>query len=293
MSKKRLLWLGYGDIAARCIPKLLAQRFEVCAVSRSEKPVPEGCDHRIGNLSNLDFVQSLLNEPADFIAVTLSPDERNAPAYKKTYLETAKQLVAACELKQNRPSQIVFVSSTSVYHQQSGEWVNENSSTQPKRETAQILLQAEHCLLDSGLPVCCLRFSGIYGDGRKHLIEQVLKGAGGDAQWTNRIHSSDCARVLAFLFELARDGQVLPTHLLASDLQPIRSSEIRAWMAQTLGLPSGHLHPTGATDTQRMNKRCDSAQLRALGYEFEFPSYREGYLAQLKAVKQQLIEQDQ
>lgn len=299
MSKKRLLWLGYGDIAKRTMPFLKQQDLSLFAVSRSQKPA-ETCTLINGDLSSPAFVEDLLHEMPEHIVITMTPSGRGVEAYADAYFNIAKSVTEACCRSSISPQQIIFVSSTSVYHQQDGAWVNELSPTQPNRDTAKVLLDAERVLLDSDLPVQCLRFSGIYGEGRSRLIQQVIDGKPIQDQWTNRIHSDDCARVIAFLIDCATKGRSLPSHILASDEEPVLSSEVKRWIAERMHLPENHLKlvergegaekkETEQKETEQKGKRCDSSLLRSLGFEFTYPNFREGYAALVDAFGNQRV----
>ena len=292
MSKKRLLWLGYGDIAEKCLPLLRAQACEITAVCRSEKQAPVYADLVRGDLGDFGFITELLAQGFEHIVITLTPGGRDEDAYRASYLRVAEHLAEFFQTKHlsSKPKQLIFVSSTSVYHQQDGSWVTEASETLPMRDTAIVLLEAEKVLLDLDFDVQCLRFSGIYGGKRNFLIKQVLAGNGGSDQWTNRIHSEDCAGVIAFLVGLAAKGAELPTRLLASDNHPVESREIRSWIAKKLELPLNHLRYS-ESESRVQNKRCNNALLRSLGYEFLYPTFREGYEKQLDQQKAALLSQ--
>jgi nucleoside-diphosphate-sugar epimerase len=181
-----------------------------------------------------------------------------------------------------------------VYHQQDGQWVDEQSDCSPSRETAQVLLETEKALLESGIKVTCLRFSGIYGGGRKHLVKQVLSGNGGGSQWTNRIHSEDCALVIAFLIARASKELSIPNILNATDDCPVPAREVRSWIAKRLGVSASTLR---FEDSEAKNKRCRNTLLKSLGYRFKYPSFREGFSAEfskedyLKNIREQMAQQ--
>ncbi len=123
-----------------------------------------------------------------------------------------------------------------------------------------------------------VRFSGIYGPGRDYLIRQVLSGKGGNDQYTNRIHIDDCVGVITFLLG---EKQILPLYL-ASDSTPVKSAEIRSWLAGQLGVDSKTLIPSGVSG-RGGSKRCANARLLNLGYQFKFPDYTLGYAMQISA----------
>ena len=115
-----------------------------------------------------------------------------------------------------------------------------------------------------------VRFAGIYGPGRTRLIERVRAGDPCSAAYANRIHRDDCAGVLRHLLRLERP---LPLYL-AADGEPATQCAVMTWMAERLGLPAP---PSADAGDGNLGKRCRNARLAASGYEFEYPSFREGY----------------
>ena len=115
-----------------------------------------------------------------------------------------------------------------------------------------------------------MRFAGIYGPGRTRLVERVRAGDPCSAAYTNRIHRDDCAGVLRHLLRLERP---LPLYL-AADREPATQCAVMTWMAERLGLPAPSIADAGDGS---LGKRCRNARLVSSGYEFEYPSFREGY----------------
>src|SRR5690606_24982960 len=102
---------------------------------------------------------------------------------------------------------VLFASSTAVYGQDDGSWVDETSPTEPRRFTGRCLLEAEALLAGSGLGFSNVRFAGIYGPGRGRLLSQVLDGSavfGSEPHITNRIHRDDCAGFLQHLIGMSQ-----------------------------------------------------------------------------------------
>jgi nucleoside-diphosphate-sugar epimerase len=104
------------------------------------------------------------------------------------------------------PSHFFLVSSTSVYGQQKGEWVDETSPTEPTGFAGKRLLESEQVLRDGPFRGTVVRFGGIYGPRRIGLIERVRSGGAvvsRATRYTNRIHRDDCAGALRHLAKLA------------------------------------------------------------------------------------------
>ena len=105
-----------------------------------------------------------------------------------------------------------FASSTSVYAQHQGEWVDETSPTESESFSGRCIRHGEQLLADYPWPAVAVRFGGIYGPGRTRLIDSVRDGSAsrspGAPIYTNRIHRDDCARVLEHLLDLPKEGSL-------------------------------------------------------------------------------------
>jgi nucleoside-diphosphate-sugar epimerase len=181
------------------------------------------------------------------------------------------------------PQRVFFTSSTAVYAQSTGEWVDETSPTEPKHFSGRRVLEGEKLLLSGPFPATVMRFGGIYGPGRTSLIERVRQGLAtcrdGPPLYTNRIHRDDCAGALHHLLSLPRPESVY----IGVDHEPAEHCDVLRWLATQLGaLPPG-VKASPATDTRRhrTNKRCRNAKLVASGYVFRYPTFRDGYAALL------------
>jgi nucleoside-diphosphate-sugar epimerase len=171
---------------------------------------------------------------------------------------------AGCPLQR-----FLFTSSTAVYGQSRGEWVDESSATEPLGFNGRILLEAEEIVRETPATGINVRLSGIYGPGRTRLLQKIWNGEATTAEsWTNRIHVEDCAGALQHLMRLGNPEAVY----LGSDDEPVTTRVVTTWLSAELGVPAP---PFG--QTERLNKRCRNARLREAGYRFTYPTYREGY----------------
>ena len=274
MSAKNILFLGFGDIAART--SALLPQVRSIGVARSVKKMPADIEFWQGAADAPATLSRMAERPLAAVILTLTPADYSDLAYKVAYVETVSNLIQHWQ-KTSAPELIVFVSSTSVYAQNDGQWVNESSVTQPDGFAGQRILEAENLLNKSGLPVCIVRFGGIYGPGRDFLLRQVRAGKGGNSDFSNRIHAKDCAGVLALIVQRTLEQQPIGRLYLACDDAPSRSNEVRTWLAQKMGMNPSILVPSESK--RGGNKRCSNRLLRALGYQFRYPTFREGYSA--------------
>lgn len=277
----RALLIGFGDLAQRLAPKFLAAGHALTGLRRSPLTFP-GVAMVAGDCRDEATLRALL-EGQDIVVVSLTPGQFTAEAYQASYVAAAKALQAALADIAQPPKHLFWVSSTSVYGESAGEWVDETTPAQPKGFSGQALLAAEAILQQGSVPVTVVRFSGIYGPGRNRLLTQVRAGHCAPAEpvlWTNRIHAEDCAGVLYHLASMAWAGNAVAPLYIGTDCEPVPLHEVHKWLAAAIGVAC----QTGnGADFMRGNGRCRNDLLLATGYRFLYPSFREGYQALLAA----------
>lgn len=262
---KSLLIAGCGDLGMRLGGRLKDSPWQVHGLRRRTDHLPAF----IRGIGADLLVPSTLKDVSqswDAVIYQATPGERTPDAYRAAYVEGLRNL-----LEHVHTRRLIFVSSTAVYGQDQGEWVDEDSVTEPQAFSGRILLQAEaQAHAYGGLVV---RFSGIYGPGRDYLIRSLKSGRArcrrDPPQWTNRIHADDCAAVLHHLLNLARP---LPLYC-ASDSMPAPRCELLTWLAEQLDLPG----PKADTEGTGQGKRISNQRLTAAGFEFQYPDYQTGY----------------
>lgn len=272
----KILFLGCGDIAQRTA-RFLADQHQCTGLRRNPKDLPADLTAVAADITDPKQIQSVLSQDYDILVVTLTPGEFTEQAYRRAYISSAESIEIAIAGIKKSPKLIIWVSSTSVYGDQQGAWVNESTTPQPGSFSGQILLQAEQIIQRLPCATTIVRFSGIYGPGRTRMLNQVKAGKGRPAepkQWSNRIHSEDCAGVLAHLIDLLDRGQTLQPIYLASDSEPVTQHQLRKWLATQMRVKL-------VEETVELGavRRCSNRQLLESGYRFKYPTYREGYLS--------------
>ena len=198
-----------------------------------------------------------------------APDDGTSDDYRSTYLNAAEYLVSA--LASRPPRKYIAASSTSVYGDASGAWVDETTEPCPNTENGRILLEAEKIVLAAPFPSLVLRFGGIYGPGRNRLslLEQGMVSAR-DPGYINHIHVEDAVRLIHFLLERGE-----PRHIyLGVDHQPVLRSEFYGWLTEQFGVNAPEPAGSNAACRTLASKRCSSQKVRDLGFTFKYPSYR-------------------
>jgi len=272
----RVLIAGCGYVGGALARLMVEAGHEVWGMRRNPAALPPGVHHLAADLRDPASLDAL-PEGIDAVAYTATADAFTDDAYRAAYVDGARNLLAALARQGQQPRRIAFTSSTSVYAQQEGEWVDEDSPTEPGGFGGRRMVEGERVFLEGPFPATVLRLGGIYGPGRASLVEKVKSGAAECApepNWTNRIHRDDAAGALRHVLTLAEAADLY----LCVDREPAELCNIYRWLALRLRA-SGPRVTTDAADARkrtRSNKRCSSARLAASGYEFHYPTYREG-----------------
>ena len=171
-------------------------------------------------------LSTLADHPADIALLTPTPGGRDADSYRRGYLAPVRNLLS---LWQDAPAKtLLYVSSTRVYGDAGGDWVDESSPLNPADAQAEILCEAEALLLASHHRACVVRFSGIYGRWPSRLVDRIRRGEivrRSPPHYSNRIHRDDCVGFLLHLIDLE---ERLPVYL-GSDNKPALSFEVESW----------------------------------------------------------------
>lgn len=203
------------------------------------------------------------------ILVTVAAD--SPEHYESAYLNTS-QIFRHLALEMDLPRQLIYTSSTSVYGDHQGQWVDEESELLGKSDQAKILIEAEKnylSLQEVGWTVCVLRLAELYGPGRelsdrvKQMQGHSLPGTG--HQYTNKIHKTDCAYAIDYALRHRLEG----IYNLADDEHPTRK-ELYDAVAKKFHLPEVKWDPTH-TPFHSGNKRVSNHKIKAEGFAFHHP----------------------
>lgn len=275
----RALIAGCGDVGCGLAELLSADGHEVWGLKRQPRALPEGVRPLAADLTDPATLQSLPPD-LDWIVYTAAAGGFNDQAYTAAYVQGPGHLLRALQQAGQSPRRVLFTSSTGVYAQKAGEWVDEESPAEPDEFSGRRVREGEQVFLGGPFPAVVLRLGGIYGPGRTWLIDRVRGGEArlpaGPPLYTNRIHRDDAARALHHLLGL---GQPAPLYL-GVDHEPAAEAEVLQWLAQRLGVslsPGAEPPPPGLRP--RSNKRCRNARLLSSGFTFRYPTFREGYAA--------------
>lgn len=208
---KTVLVVGCGDVAQRAIPWLV-RRFRVCALVRHAEAALDV--RRLGAVplfGDLDDRRSLsrLAGVADAVLHFAPP-----PAQGKTDPRT-RHLLAALASRGSLPQHLIYISTTGVYGDCDGAWIDETRPCRPQTPRARRRVDAERQLRAfgrrTGVAVCVLRAPGIYATDRLPL-ERIHRAApvlhADEDVHTNHVHADDLARLAVLALFRGRSGRV-------------------------------------------------------------------------------------
>jgi len=218
--------------------------------------------------SDLDSLISALENQE---VVVLTVGARAPNTHRQTYLETAKNLILAT---QQIPTikQIIYTSSSSVYGNQNGQDVDEETPLKPANENGKILAETEQLLIQAAsekLAVCILRLGGIYGPKRE--IQKIFSSAFGTTrpgtgkEITNWIHLDDIVGAI----ECAQKNRLNGIYNLVNDAY-LTTKELFDGLSELHGLP--YVSWDASVDSLRAyNSRVSNNKIKSAGYQLIHP----------------------
>jgi nucleoside-diphosphate-sugar epimerase len=289
MKSSSVLIVGCGDLGIRTGSLLLQRGWNVAGVRRHPAQLParfRGYRADYSETGSLDFAAAL---KPDFVLATFNPPDRSNAGYVKGFQTGMSNLLAG--LGSHRPRCTLMASSTRVFAESQGGWVDEESPLATADPWALAIIAAEEALRCSGLPAAVVRFAGIYGIPGGRLLSRIRRGElcpPEPVSYTNRIHREDCAGFLAHLLLRAAAGDTLDPVYIGVDDLPAPRYEVESWLARELGVAEVAA-PLPTADPTRHNsaghKRCRNRALRASGYRLLYPNYQSGYRALLDSAR--------
>jgi nucleoside-diphosphate-sugar epimerase len=286
----RVLIIGCGYVGLPLGAELVRQEHEVFGVRRH--PTPQA-DLQAAGIKPLvaDITQpaelARLPAPFDWVVNCVSSTGGGAEEYRRVYLQGTRNLIEW--LASAPPQKFVYTSSTSVYGQTDGSLVKESSPTEPLAETARVLVETEKVLLGAArekkFPAVILRVAGIYGPDRGYWFKQHLKNEarieGKGERLLNMIHRDDVVGIIIAALKNGRAGEVYN----AVDDGPVTQLQFFRWLAGALDLlmpPAASEDPDASRKRGLTNKKVSNRKMKMeLGYLFKFPTFRQGYTAEI------------
>ena len=267
-----ILVIGQGDIGNPVTNQLAQQDQQVTGLARRERSNYR-LDDKVGFLQE-DALKLKAEQINDFthIAIIVTPDQYDVEAYKNTYFGIAQHIA---ELADDLPKlkRVVFISSTGVYGQDDGEWIDASvQPVAPKREASTYILKAEQVLQQTyGDRAVIIRPSGIYGEERLMRVrkaQEADKSSMPKHAWTNRIMDSDLITIIANVLML--DAEEVQPVYLATDYDPVTSYEIAQWLCEKLDTTVPEIDDITTVSGKRLHSNIPLAWLT-------YPDWQSGY----------------
>jgi nucleoside-diphosphate-sugar epimerase len=274
---KTLLSLGHGYSASVLARELIAKGWSVIGTTRSEAKCAAMRDTGVEPLLWPCDLGPALSR-ATHILASAAPDGSGDP-----FLLAARGAIAMA-----KPDWVGYLSTTAVYGDHEGAWVDEETPVTPQSARAVARVLAERQWLALALPVHVFRLAGIYGPGRGPF-EKVRDGTARriikDGQVFSRIHVEDIAGAIIGSIDHPNPGRIYNV----CDDDPARPEDVLAHAATLLGLPEPPSVPYDQADMTPMarsfygeSKRVRNTRLKTeLGVVLRYPTYREGLAALL------------
>ena len=286
--------LGCGYVGLE-LARQVQPAHEVVGVRRSKEGIAAI------EATGADAVRADITDPAalasvpdvDALVFAASSGGRDADAAERVYVDGLRTAIEEFGERDSSPDRLVYTSSTGVYGDHDGGWVDEETALSPTTDKTRVLAEAERIAREvapeHGIDGAVARFAGLYGPDR-YRLDRYLEGPV-TAGYLNMIHRDDAAGVVRFMLEST--GEEL---LLAVDDEPVDKWTFADWLADECGVE----RPPKRTKAERLNddglseaarrriltsKRCANDRLGDLGYEFRYPTYREGYRAAIESYR--------
>lgn len=282
---RHILFFGFGFSARHLAVRLDKGDWRITGTSRSA----EGVDAiRAAGYDGMLFdALTHIPETVTHIVSSVPPNAAGDPVLQRFGGELAKRATAF--------SWVAYLSTTGVYGDHGGAWIDENTPLAPTTERGRRRLVAErawlHLFTHAGLPVHLFRLAGIYGPGRNalaSLANGTAKRVVKPGQVFSRIHVDDIAGILAASMARPNPGRVYNV----ADNEPCPPQDVVAYAAMLLDMvpppeidfEAAELTPM-AQSFYAESKRVSNARVRQeLGHDFIYPTYREGLQALLPGI---------
>mgnify|MGYP006129609873 FL=1 len=282
MKNINIFCFGFGQVAKNFISKINLESYNINLSTTSRKKTSREIFDGV-NYKNFQFDSEIYDKDlilklreADYILISIPPKEGEDLVIKNfsKFLEISKV------------KWVTYLSATSVYGDHKGEWVNENSKTNPTSPNGLARLKAENSWLslkkNKNLPVQIFRLAGIYSNEKNVLARLKL----GTAKLINkknhffsRIHVEDIANILFESLFKFRSGEI---YNLADD-KPSSSEEIMLYGAKILNIQNLTKIQVNEIESEMLknfykdSKKVSNKKMKNyFDYSFKFPTYVEG-----------------
>ena len=282
MKDINIFCFGFGQVAKNFIKKLSVEQYNInlSATSRSEssKKTFKGINYNSYLFNRDNFDQNLVVKlkEADHILVSIPPENQ-----EDLVIKNFSKFIESSKVKW-----ITYLSATSIYGDHKGEWVNENSKTNPISNNGIARLKAENAWFslekNKKIPIQIFRLSGIYSNEKNILIR--LKSGGVKLinkknHFFSRIHVDDISNILFKSLSKFKSGEIYNL----SDDKPSTSEEVTLFGAKILNIENIEKIEVDQIKSEMLknfyneSKKVSNKKMKSyFDYNLKFPSYIEG-----------------
>ncbi|MDB9937106.1 NAD-dependent epimerase/dehydratase family protein [Candidatus Pelagibacter sp.] len=273
---------GFGQVAKNFIKKLSDEQYNInlSVTSRSEssKKIFNGINYNNYLFNTEKFDQNLVVKlkEADHILVSIPPQNQ-----EDLVIKNFSKFIESLKVKW-----ITYLSATSIYGDHKGEWVNENSKTNPGSYNGIARLKAENAWVslekNNKIPVQIFRLSGIYSN-EKNILTRLKAGEvkliNKKNHYFSRIHVDDISNILFKSLSRFKSGEIYNL----SDDKPSTSEDVTLFGAKILNIKNIEIIEVDQIKSDMLknfyneSKKVSNKKMKSyFNYNLKFPSYIEG-----------------
>ncbi|MDC3308254.1 NAD-dependent epimerase/dehydratase family protein [Candidatus Pelagibacter sp.] len=282
MKDINIFCFGFGQVAKNFIKKLNTEQYNInlSATSRSEssKKIFNGINYNSYLFNSEKFDQNLVVKlkEADHILVSVPPENQ-----EDLVIKNFSKFIESSKVKW-----ITYLSATSIYGDHKGEWVNENSKTNPISNNGIARLKAENAWVslekNKKIPVQIFRLSGIYSN-EKNILTRLKAGEvkliNKKNHYFSRIHVDDISNILFKSLSKFKSGEIYNL----SDDKPSTSEDVTLFGAKMLKIENIEKIEIDQIKSEMLknfyneSKKVSNKKMKSyFNYNLKFPSYIEG-----------------
>ena len=282
MKDINIFCFGFGQVAKNFIKKLNTEQYNInlSATSRSEssKKIFNSINYNSYLFNSEKFDQNLVVKlkEADHILVSIPPENQ-----EDLVIKNFSKFIESSKVKW-----ITYLSATSIYGDHKGEWVNENSKTNPISNNGIARLKAENAWVslekNKKIPVQIFRLSGIYSN-EKNILTRLKAGEvkliNKKNHYFSRIHVDDISNILFKSLSKFKSGEIYNL----SDDKPSTSEDVTLFGAKILNIKNiekieiDQIKSEMLKNFYKESKKVSNKKMKSyFDYNLKFPSYIEG-----------------
>jgi nucleoside-diphosphate-sugar epimerase len=282
MKEINIFCFGFGQVAKNFIKKINSENLKVnltvTSREKSKKKSFDDLEYKSFQFTENSFDQKLVEnlKSSDHILISIAPVNGEDIVIKNFQ-----------NIFENSPAKwITYLSATSVYGNHNGNWVDENSNTNPTSTNGMVRLGIEKSWLNlaekKNLPLQILRLSGIYSNQNNILIrlkEGNAKIINKKNQFFSRIHVEDIANILFKSLQKFKAKEIYNV----SDDKPASSEEVILYGSKLLNTKKPETVELTSIDSEMIknfykdSKKVNNKKIKEfLNYKLKYPTYIEG-----------------